>query len=179
MSEPKPPNRLAEIQAERLSPQQTTVLETLKGNRGRVPTPFKIWLHSPSLAVHLQALGNFLANEASLTRREAELVILAAAAHWQSDYVFSMHAKEAQAAGLTDAAVEAIRRNSPADLETPRERTVLELVRHFAAHVTVGDELFARAIHEFGHNGVAELLALYGYFTSVSLAMKLHDVRAS
>lgn len=178
MNEPQCTHRLAEIAPERLSPQQAVVLETLKGNRGRVPTPFKVWLHSPSLAGHLQALGSFLANQVSLTRREAELVILAVAAHWHGDYVFSMHAKEARAAGLTDAVVAAVRLNLPADLETARERTVLELARTFAERGTATDELFARAIEELGRGGVAELLALYGYFTSVSLAMKLHGAEA-
>lgn len=172
-------HRLAEIEPERLSPQQALVVETLKGNRGRVPTPFKVWLHSPSLAGHLQALGSFLANQISLTRREAELVILAAAAHWHGDYVFNVHAKEARALGLPEAVVDALRQNRPGDLAAGRERTVLELTRSLAEGGTVGDELFARALQELGRDGLAELLALFGYFTSVSLAMKLHGIEAS
>lgn len=179
MSSLQSTHRLEEIEPERLSSQQAVIVETLKGNRGRVPTPFKVWLHSPSLAGHLQALGSYLANQVSLTRREAELVILAAAAHWHGDYVFSVHAKEARALGLTDAVVEAIRQNRPIDLAAARERTVLDVTRSFAERGNAADELFARAIQELGRDGLAELLALFGYFTSVSLAMKLHGVEAS
>lgn len=179
MSEPKKPiSRLAEIAPERLSPLQAAVLETLKGNRGRVPTPYKVWLHSPELAERLQALGSFLAKQTSLTRREAELVILTVAAHWKGEYVFTAHAKEARAAGVDDCLIEAIRQNRRETLGVPREQTVLDVARSLAESGAPPDELFERAVRDLGHTGVAELLALYGYFTAVSLAMKLYGVDA-
>lgn len=176
MTDPIQTNRLAEIPADQLSAAQAAVLERLLGGRGRIPTPYKVWLHSAELAEHLQTLGTFLASRTSLTRREAEIVIMTAAAHWKGEYVFGAHAREAKAAGLTGEVIHAIRAAGPVRLDSPREQTLFDLVNSFAAGKPASDELFAAAVREFGHAGVAETLALFGYFTSVSLAMTLYRV---
>jgi hypothetical protein len=41
------------------------------------------------------------------------------------------------------------------------------------------DELFNRAVAAIGRDGLADLLALIGYYTGVSVAMKLHRVPAA
>ena len=176
MSNPSQVSRIAEIPHEQLSAAQAAVLETLLSGRGRIPTPYKVWLHSPELAKHLQALGTFLASRTSLTRREAEIVILTAAAHWNGEYVFAMHTREARAVGLTDEIVRNISENGASLFESDREQAVFELVRGFTTGQPAPDRLFEVAVRELGHAGVAELLALFGYFTSVSLAMKLYRV---
>ena len=175
MSDPVPASRIVDIPADQLSPAQAAVLEKLSEGRGRIPTPYKVWVHSAELAEHLQALGTFLASRVSLTRREAEIVILAAAAHWNGDYVFRAHAREAKSVGLTDEVINATRTNDTVRLDSPREQVLFDLVKSFVGG-TAPDELFALAVRELGHGGVAETLALFGYFTSVSLAMKLYRV---
>lgn len=175
MSEPPPKSRLPEIAPDQLSVHQLATLKRLQEGRGRIPTPYKVWLHSPRLAEHLRELGMFLTRETSLTRREAEIVILAAAAHWRSPYVLAVHTREAREAGLADGLIEAIRAGEAAVLELSREQTILELARALQDSQPVSDELFARAVRDLGHTGVAELLALFGYFTSVSLAMKTYQ----
>ena len=98
------PTRLEEIPSDALSPAQALVVLKLMGDRGRVPTPFKVWLHSPVLADRLHDLGSFLANGTSLSLREAKIAILLMAAHWHAEYVFKMQAGEAREAGLPEAA---------------------------------------------------------------------------
>jgi 4-carboxymuconolactone decarboxylase len=38
------------------------------------------------------------------------------------------------------------------------------------------DDVFERATKALGRNGVAEVLALLGYYSAVAMAMKLHRV---
>jgi hypothetical protein len=38
------------------------------------------------------------------------------------------------------------------------------------------DEVFARAERLLGRNGIAEVLALLGYYSSVAMGVKLHRV---
>lgn len=171
-------DRLAEIAPEELSEQQAAVLETLVAGRGRVPTPFKVWLHSAELARHLQSLGNFLAKCTTLSRRELEIVVLTVAAHWKGDYVFAVHAREARAAGLTDEVIDAIGSNTPVNFTAARESTVYALCRSLMEDQPPTDAVFESAVRELGRAGVAEVLALFGYFTSVTLAMKLHRIAA-
>src|ERR1700744_4360297 len=100
------PNRTREIPSEHLTPAQQAAIEAVLGGRGRVPGPYKIWLHSPILMQRLERLGTFLVNESSLTAREQELAILCIARHWHGNYVFTVHARVAREQGVSDGAIE-------------------------------------------------------------------------
>jgi 4-carboxymuconolactone decarboxylase len=172
--------RLEEIPNDALSSAQALVVRKLMSERGRVPTPFKIWLHSPLLADHLHDLGSFLANGTSLSPREAKIAILLMAAHWHAEYVFKMQAREAREAGLPEAVIEAIagegEQTSGLHLADPRERAVYQVVHAFTRAAPISDAVFADAVNQLGHPGVAEMLAFCGYFTSVALATRLYRV---
>jgi 4-carboxymuconolactone decarboxylase len=43
-------NRILEIPPEHLTPAQTTVFDQLTAGRGRILGPYKIWIHSPTIA---------------------------------------------------------------------------------------------------------------------------------
>lgn len=172
------PDRLAEIAPETLSEQQAAVLEKLLAGRGRIPTPYKVWLHSAELAQHLQSLGNFLAQRTTLSQREMEIVVLTVAAHWNGDYVFAVHAREARAAGLTEEVIDAIGDNAPVSFTAARETALYALSRSLAEDQPPSDAVFEAAVRELGRAGLAEALALFGYFTSVALALKVHRVAA-
>ena len=174
------PTRLEEIPSDALSPAQALVVLKLMGDRGRVPTPFKVWLHSPVLADRLHDLGSFLANGTSLSLREAKITILVMAAHWHAEYVFKMQAREAREAGLPEAAIDAIaggdEQTAGLHLADARERAVYQVVHAFTRAAPISDAVFADAVNQLGHPGVAEMLAFCGYFTSVALAMRLYRV---
>lgn len=178
MSDTRSSSRIAEIPPEQLSPAQAAVLQTLQQGRGRIPTPYKVWLHSARLAECLHPLGVLFTQETLLTKREVEIVILTAAAHWNCEYVLTGHAREARAVGLTDDVIEGIRQHRDVTLPDAREQAVLDIARSSADSESAPDEVFNRSVHALGHAGVAELLALFGYFTAVSLAMKLYRVSA-
>jgi 4-carboxymuconolactone decarboxylase len=172
-------SRIEEIPPEALSASQTETLAKLMADRGRVPTPFKVWLHSPVLAERLHDLGRYLAGGTSLRKREAKIAILLIAGHWRADHVFKMHAREALEAGLPAEVVEAIAgyrdgRDQPRFTD-PREQATYALVRAFTQSAAIDDGIFADAVHRLGHAGVADLLATCGYFTSVALAMRLYQ----
>jgi 4-carboxymuconolactone decarboxylase len=169
-------SRLPELREDLLSELQSSVLQRLTATRGRVPTPYRIWIQSPKLAEPLQELGAFLSKEISLSRREYEIAVLLIARHWQAEYVFDVHARDAADAGFSESVIADIRAGSSPELTDPRERLVCDIVRGFAQPTSPDDELFDDALTKLGHKGVAELLVLCGYFTSVSLAMKLYRV---
>jgi 4-carboxymuconolactone decarboxylase len=169
-------SRLPELREDLLSELQSSLLQRLTATRGRVPTPYKIWVQSPKLAEPLQELGTFFTKETSLSKRECELTILLIARHWQAAYVFEVHVRDAVEAGLSETIIADIRVGSRPELTERRERLVYDVVCGFAQLAPSDDELFDEALKNFGHKGLAELLVLCGYFTSVSLAMKLYRV---
>jgi 4-carboxymuconolactone decarboxylase len=74
--------------------------------------------------------------------------------------------------------IDALRDGRPPELATPRERAVYEIARTADDASPASDEVFADAVNALGRDGLADLLALIGYYTAVGLAMKLHRVPA-
>jgi 4-carboxymuconolactone decarboxylase len=169
-------NRILEIPPDKLTPDQTTVFEQLTAGRGRILGPYKIWIHSPPVASGMERIGTFLNKQSSLSKREVEIGILVIAQHWQADYVRQAHIREGKAAGLTQETIDAILAGADPKLTDAHERAV----HRFAAALVGGGKLpdaeFAEVEKMLGRAGIAEVLVLLGYYTSVSMAMKVHEV---
>jgi 4-carboxymuconolactone decarboxylase len=71
---------------------------------------------------------------------------------------------------------DAIRAGEEPVLDNERERAVYDLARIAMAPGAGSDEVFARAERLLGRNGIAEVLALLGYYSSVAMGVKLHRV---
>jgi 4-carboxymuconolactone decarboxylase len=170
------PSRIREIPPEHLSPEQKAAIEALLGGRGRIPGPYKIWLHSPVMMQRLERLGTFLVKESSLKPREQELAILAIARHWHGNFVFTVHARVAREQGVPEEAIEDIRAGRVPNLADPREAAVVEIALTAPDADPASDAVFARAIAALGEQGLADLLVYLGYYSSVAIAMKLHRV---
>jgi 4-carboxymuconolactone decarboxylase len=169
-------NRTLDIPPEKLTPEQTAVFDQLTAGRGRILGPYKIWIHSPPVASGMEQIGTFLNKHSSLSKREVEIGILVIAQHWQADYVRQAHIREGKAAGLTQETIDAILAGADPKLSDAHERAV----HRFAAALVGGGKLsdveFAEIEKVLGRAGVAEVLVLLGYYTSVSMAMKVHEV---
>ena len=61
-------------------------------------------------------------------------------------------------------------------LADAHERAVYRFARALAAGSKLSDAEFAEVEAALGRPGIAEVLTLLGYYTSVALAMKVHDV---
>jgi 4-carboxymuconolactone decarboxylase len=90
---PVGPSRILEVPPEQMTAEQVQVFDALRAGRGRILTPYLIWLHSPQLALALEQLGTFLNKRSSLTEREVELAITLTARHWHGTYVATVHAR--------------------------------------------------------------------------------------
>jgi 4-carboxymuconolactone decarboxylase len=170
------PSRIAEIPPEKLTAEQNAVLKALLDGRGRILTPYKIWLHSPRVAAAMEQLGTFLNKASSLSEREVELTIVLIAHHWQGEYVYRAHVKRCLELGVPQSVIDAIRNNETPKLESARERTIWELAQAAPKPGPGPDEIYDRAVAVLGRNGLAEVLSLLGYYSAVAIAMKLHRV---
>ncbi len=175
MAEPQPV-RILEIPEDKLTAEQKKVFDDLVAGRGRLLTPYKIWIHSPQLAAAMETIGTFLNKKGALTEREVELAIVIIATHWQGAYVQAAHVKRCLELGYPQAAMDAIKAGKTPDLPDAREKAVYDLAQIAMAPGGGSDEVFARAEKELGRDGLAEVLALLGYYSAVAMAMKLHRV---
>ena len=168
--------RIKDIPENELTREQAKVFKDLVAGRGRLLTPYKIWIHSPTLAAALETIGTFLNKKSSLTEREVELVICIIANHWQGEYVWTVHTRACVRLGIPQSVFDAIRAGQEPALDNERERAVFDLAKIAMAPGAGPDEVFARAERVLGRNGIAEVLALLGYYSSVAMGVKLHRV---
>jgi 4-carboxymuconolactone decarboxylase len=170
-------SRLARIDPETATEEQARVIARLGAGRGRIPTPFNIWLHSPRLAEGMEIIGTYIDRAPVLSEAEAEVAILSTAVFWNAPYVVANHRRHALRAGLPEALVAAIlEKRRPTGVEG-RLGAVCGAVCDILAGGLVDDARFARYEAELGRAVIAELLVVVGYFTSVSLAMNLHALQ--
>jgi 4-carboxymuconolactone decarboxylase len=169
-------NRLLEIPPEKLTPEQTTVFNQLVAGRGRILGPYKVWIHSPTVASGMEHIGTYLNKRGSLSPREVEIGILIVARHWDGDYVRQAHIREGRKVGLSQEIVDALVAGTDPKLTDPHERAVYRFASSLVTSTKVTDSDFAELEKALGRNGVAEVLVLIGYYTSVALAMKVHEV---
>jgi 4-carboxymuconolactone decarboxylase len=169
-------NRLLEIPQDKLSQAQAKVFEQLTAGRGRILGPYKIWIHSPTVASGMEQIGTFLNKHSSLSKREVEICILVIAQHWQGDYVRQAHIREGKAAGLSQETIDAILAGADPGLGDPHERGVHRFAAALVAGTKLSDADFGEIEKALGREGIAEVLVLLGYYTSVALGMKVHEV---
>ena len=170
------PERILEIPEDKLTAEQKKVFDDLVAGRGRLLTPYKIWIHSPKLAAAMETIGTFLNKKGSLTEREVELTIVIIATHWQGAYVQAAHVKACLGLGYSQEAMDALKAGRKPDLPDPRENAVYDLCQIAMAPGGGSDEVYDRASKLLGRDGLAEVLALLGYYSAVAMAMKMHRV---
>jgi 4-carboxymuconolactone decarboxylase len=170
------PVRIKEIPEDRLTPEQAKVFKDLVAGRGRLLTPYKIWIHSPKLAAALETIGTFLNKKGSLSEREVELTICIIANHWKGEYVWAAHVKRCRELGFPQSVFDAVQAGRTPALDNEREKAIYDLSKICMEPGGGSDEVFDRAERLLGRNGLAEVIGLLGYYTSVAMGMKLHRV---
>jgi 4-carboxymuconolactone decarboxylase len=169
-------NRILEIPPEQLTAEQSKIFEQLTAGRGRILGPYKVWIHSPTVASGMEHIGTYLNKRSSLSPREVEIGILVIARHWGGDYVLQAHIREGKKQGLTQATIDAILAGADPKLADPHERAVHGFATALVGGAAMADAAFAAFEAALGREGIAEVIVLLGYYTSVSLAMKVHEV---
>ena len=135
-----------------------------------------MWIHSPTVAAGMEHIGTYLNKRGSLSTREVEIGILVIAQHWNADYVRQAHIRAGRAAGLADEIIDAVLAGRDPKLADPHERAVHRFAAALVAGAKLSDAEFAEIEQVLGRDGIAEVLVLLGYYTSVALAMKVHEV---
>jgi 4-carboxymuconolactone decarboxylase len=172
--------RYAEIPVDRMTAEQREGYRFLvEGPRGRLPGPYKVWVHNPKLLRAAAPLGqHFTPGQSALSEREREIAVLVITSRWHSAYPTTAHEKRGAEVGLPAAAVEAIVAGLPTSFPDAREQVVYEVGIALAGGRLVPQGLYDRAVSLLGHEGVTDMIVLMGYYTAVSLTMNFYSVPA-
>ncbi len=162
------------------SEQQAGYRLLVEGARGRLPGPYRVWVHNPKLVHSIEPLGNhFTPGQSSLTEREREIAVLVICSQWGSVFPTNAHERRGKEVGLPNEAVEAIVAGRPAAFTDAREAMVYDVARALAASRLIPQDLYDRAVQTLGHESITDMIVLMGYYTCVSLTMNFYAVPAS
>jgi len=133
--------------------------------------PFRLYLRSPEFGLAAVQMSDYLRWGTGLEPRLVELAILIAARNWSSSYVWHSHYPLAIRGGLdpsVGADIAAGRR--PAKMKDD-EALIYDLLTQIYRDKQVTDAAFNAAVAKFGDKGVADIVAIAGYYGITSMSL--------
>ena len=171
--------RLPDIDPTQLSPEQRIVYDAIaSGPRKGVRGPLAVWLHRPLLADRAQALGRYCRYDSSLPPRLSELAIMCMGRHWLAEYEWAAHKPFALEAGVAPEVLDALRDGKAPQFVNRDEALIYEFMTQLHAQRSIGDALYAALIDEIGQDGLVDLVGIAGYYTLISMTIKVFSVPA-
>lgn len=131
--------------------------------------PYPLYVRLPRLFEAMQKLRACLA-AGPLTVRERQIVNLTVARHWHARYPWFAQVRRSRAAGIADAAIDAINRRAMPELPDPRERVCHAVARDLLANKGLSDAVYDEANRILGENDVIGLVAQIGNFSMTCLS---------
>jgi 4-carboxymuconolactone decarboxylase len=118
--------------------------------------------NSPALVEPIQDLNTALRLDGVLGTRTAEIVIAATGREMNSQYQWIVHGTAAEAAGASQAVLDAIRLDGSLAGLDARDAAAVAFTRELFRRDAVQDDTFAAAVQHFGMRGAVEIAALAG-----------------
>jgi alkylhydroperoxidase family enzyme len=132
-------------------------------NAPPMPVVLEMFAHHLPLSASWLPFTDMLAGEdAKLSPRHRELLILRVAWRTRSGYEWAQHSRMGADAGVTTAQIDAMTEGPAAPVWTPLERTLLTAVDEMIDDHVVGDTTWAALASEFDPAALFELLFLVG-----------------
>ena len=180
--------RLHWLLPEELTPEQKSLYDTivdspravnrptpLTDGQGRLNGPFNAMMTNPPLGERVQALALVLRFSGGLPRLVFETIVLIVASERRASYEWYAHAPIAQAAGLTDDHLNAIRESRYSELDAVLGRDLLNLVLSALRHEAPTQQT-VRAVEEtYGAENVTAAVVTVAHFDLIATLMRTWD----
>lgn len=181
-------SRIRPLAPEDLTPEQSALYGAITGgpraqgpqhfaltaDDGSLRGPFDVMLRSPAVGTAQQELGAAIRYRTGFSDRMRELAILLVAAHRDSAFERESHEAIARALGFTDDELTAIRALDVSEFDGD-ERAVGRAAMALLDG-DLPDELWDAASGALGIDGMFELTALVGYYSTLALQLRVFRV---
>jgi 4-carboxymuconolactone decarboxylase len=172
-----PPPRIPVLTEDELSPQQRTLLASIRsGPRGSGTTirgPFAVLLHAPAFGELAQRLGGHCRYKTAVPLRLSEFAILVTAKLWRAQYEWFAHVPMAERAGVKKETISELHRGVVPKSATKDERVIYDFVQELYETKRVSDKNFARVHELLGTTGTIELVGILGYYALISMILNV------
>jgi len=167
---------MPDIDETTLTAAQRRVYDLIRsGPRGVVEGPLRVWLTNPELAERAQSLGAYCRYMTGLEPRLSELAIITVGAHWRAGFEWAVHAPIAERAGISGAAVAAIKIGHEPSLKDD-ESAVYAFTRELLVMHQVRDTTYGRLIAVVGAGGAVDLVGIVGYYSMICMTINAFQV---
>ena len=140
--------------------------------------PYSLLMHMPEMAQRLEALRTYLRDEASLSQKLQELVMISVASEMGCAFIWYAHAAAARQLGVRDDIVDGLReRRAPANLD-PDEQTVVDFTSELLQKRKVSQPTFDAATARFGQRGTMTLTNLIACYAVLAYNMNTYELEA-
>ncbi len=173
-------SRLPEISAETMTEAQRDVYNKTRPDRpaGPVRGPSSAWVRSPEVYERLGWMVLFMRHDSVIPARLVEFVILITVGHWGAEYPWGVHARMAKEQGLGDEIIAAIKAGDRPDFTEADEEAVYDFCTELRERHAVSDGTYKATLGHLGEQGVVELVALIGQYTTVSMTVNAFEIPA-
>ena len=165
-------DRMPPIPEDKMSPQQQAAMtELTSGPRGKIGGPFVPLVRSPELMSRLQKVGEYLRYHNAIGLRNSEFAVLIVARHWSQPVEWAIHRPIAEREGVLPATCEALLEGRRPTQMTDDEAVIYDVLEELRSYKNISDTTWARAMERFGEQGVIDLVAHYGYYSTLAAVM--------
>lgn len=173
----RPPPRLSIIEEERMTPEQSALLSSLRaGPRGQALKPrgpFAAWMHAPEFGQLAQSLGAHARYKTALSPRLSEFAILCTASIWKAQYEWFAHAPMALKAGVGQASIDAIRDGRVPEQAQADERAIYDFVLELYKTRRVSEPVYRRVREFLSNAAMVEFVGILGYYALISMTLNV------
>lgn len=174
--------RLVKRAREQLNPAQQAQYDRIAKTRkpgadGQIGGPFDVWIRSPEFAERMVSFGTFIWGRTTLHRGLVELAICITGRFWQSNVEWVAHAQMALDNGVSQAVLDDVfAQRRPSTTANADELIVYDV--SVALHETheLPMPLYKQCVERFGEQGLVEIIATIGFYTTVSMTLNAFNV---
>ncbi|HEY9217504.1 MAG TPA: hypothetical protein VIO94_05595 [Phenylobacterium sp.] len=172
---PTPPEALSE--AQRAEYDAFTKARRPRAD-GTLGGPFDPWLTNPELFRRLRGLGNMLWERTSLDRGLVELAICVTGRVWEANVEWAAHAPRAVEYGIPQSVLDDVMaERRPAG--TDEQQLIYDVCISMHRDHRLDRPLYDAAVAAFKEQGLAEVMAVIGYYTLVSMTLNAFEVEVA
>lgn len=146
-------------------------------NSATLGSPFNVFLRSPELGDHLQNVGSYIRFKSVLGSRLSEFAILITARHWTAQYEWHAHHRLAMQAGLNPEVAAAVAQGSRPTNMKADEEAIYNFCQELHTNKSLSDASFKAVTDLFGEQGVMDLIAVNGYYSTVAMVLNVDRTR--
>lgn len=168
------PTRLGPIPEDKMTPEQKAAVDgVMSGPRKHMGGPFSALLRSPELMNRVQKVGEYLRFLCPLEKRLGEFAAIIAARHYNQQFEWWAHYRQAVEAGLKKEIADAVGEGRRPSGMAEDEEILYDFLTEALKNNGVCDTTYARTVKQYGEGGTIDILGVAGYYGLLALVMNV------